>query len=118
MNNVSVALGKALDDFQNELNEDLFDAVSKASKMAKRDLVSVQDPRRYGDYARGWAIRTKRERFGIEAVIYNRTYPGLTHLLEKGHVTRNQYGEFKRTPAHPHIEKAKEKAENYLLDLL
>ena len=113
-----VLIDKALDSFVVKEEEVLFDAISKASKKAKKDLQNVQDPRKYGDYAKGWAIRTKREKFGINSLIYNRLYPGLTHLLEKGHITRNQYGQYQRTPAHKHIQPARDNAVDYLIDEL
>ena len=113
-----VLIDRTLDSFVNMETEVLFEAISKASKKAKQDLQRVQDPRRYGDYAKGWTIRTKREKYGVNSLIYNKSYPGLTHLLEKGHITRNQYGQYQRTPAHPHIAKAKDNAVEYLLDEL
>ena len=74
---------------------------------------------RTGDYRKGWSIRTKREMFGINVLIYNRLKPGLTHLLEKGHATKNGTGRsFEDTPAHSHIAQAKQNAEEYLLEEL
>jgi hypothetical protein len=43
-------------------------------------------------------------RFGASAVIYNEKYPGLVHLLEKGHALRNGG----RTAAKPHVAPVQE----------
>lgn len=62
-----------------------------------------------GEYAKGWTVKRGRANSGgFSFIVHNKNAPGLTHLLEHGHVTRNQYGEYGTTPAHPHIAKAEE----------
>lgn len=112
-----------------EYKEALFKCMSKAMKMAKKDVVA-NSPENMGDYKRGWSIRTKRYKYGYEGVIYNKDFPGMTHLLEESHVIRNQYGAPKRPGAYKrtnpergiggkvHIAPAREAAEEYLIDLL
>lgn len=57
-----------------------------------------------GKYAKGWAMQTTQSRTGTTVTIYNKQ-PGLPHLLEYGHVTRNGTGRtYPRTPAHEHIK--------------
>lgn len=114
---VYVALDRLMSEVSQEENEILFKCMSKAMKKCKAD-VKEESPTRYGDYAKGWAVRTKRLKYGFQGVIYNRDYPGLTHLLEKGHVGKNQYGEYKRVNGKKHISLAREAAEEYLVDLL
>lgn len=59
-------------------------------------------------YKRSWKSKTENTRIGVGAVIYS-TIPGLPHLLEHGHVTRNGTGRtFPSTPARPHIAAAAE----------
>lgn len=59
-----------------------------------------------GDYAKGWTVETNNKaHYQVlwSSVIYNKT-PGLPHLLEHGHVTRNGTGRvYDDTPAHEHI---------------
>ena len=116
----AVLIDRALDDFQTDVTEVMFKACSTAGKKAKKDLQNTNAfEDKSGDYRRGWAIRTKREKFGINVLIYNKAKPGLTHLLEKGHVTKNGTGRSMRdTPAHPHIKTARDNAAEYLLDEL
>ena len=115
-----VLIDRVLEDYLSDETEVFFDAMSKAGKLAKKDIQNSSAFKdKSGDYRKGWAIRTKREKYGINVLIYNKIKPGLTHLLEKGHVTKNGTGRtFRDTPAHSHIAQAREKAEDYLLDEL
>ena len=115
-------IGRTLEEFQKDETELFFECMSKAGKMAKKDVISAS-PKGPKDYAKGWSIRTKREKFGINVLIFNKTHPGLTHLLEKSHLisngTKRVFGE--TSPGHGqviHIKPARDKAEEYLLDLL
>ena len=113
-----VLLDRALDAYQTDLTDDMFKAMSKAGKMAKRDIVR-NSAERTGEYKKGWAIRTKREKYGVDVLIYNKTHPRLTHLLENGHVVANKYGgNYGRVNGDHVIEKARDAAEEYLLDIL
>jgi hypothetical protein len=117
----AVLIDKALDDYTTEITAEMFKAMSKAGKMAKRDVVNAS-PEGPNGYAKGWTIRTKREKYGCNVLIYNKTHPGLTHLLENSHIIANQNGTHGRTsPGHGqviHIGPAREAAEDYLLDIL
>lgn len=119
--NAIVLLDRYLADFATDETERFFDCMSKAGKMAKKDVVNAS-PKGPKNYAKGWAIRTKREKFGVNVLVYNKTHPGLTHLLEKSHIIANKKGTYGRTsPGHGqvvHIQPARDKAEEYLLDLL
>lgn len=114
---VEVALDRLLNEASDEENEILFKCMSKAMKKCKADIKEAS-PHRYGDYQRGWSVRTKRLKYGFQGVIYNRTKPQLTHLLENGHVVRNKYGTYGRYNGIKHISPARDIAEEYLVDLL
>lgn len=116
-NQFEVSLNKTLSEYSEGVNDALFKAMSKAGKKAKRDVVqnSKSDT---GEYKSGWTVRTKRMKQSAEIVIYNKTHPRLTHLLENGHVIRNKYGTYGRVNGDHVIKKAQEEAEAYLLDLI
>lgn len=117
---IEYELAKTLDEFSKEKLEDVQKAVEMAAKQAKRDIVQASPGD--GEYRSGWSVRTKKSSHGVEAIVFNKTKPGLTHLLEKSHVIRNQFGIYGRTsPGHGqvvHIGPAAEKAVEYLLQLL
>lgn len=57
-----------------------------------------------GEYVKGWKYQVNKQRLSTTVTIYN-DHPGLPHLLEYGHVTRNGTKRtFPPTPAHPHIK--------------
>jgi hypothetical protein len=70
-------------------------------------------PGDFGPYARSWDV--KKQKGGKSYVVYNKEHYRLTHLLEKGHKSANQYGsDYGRVKAYPHIKKAEELAEQLL----
>ena len=90
--------------------------------MDSRKAVSAggTDPGMTGEYASGWRMRMKNDRFGGYYVrVYNATKPSLTHLLEMGHemfVHGRHTG--RRVPAHPHIADAAEHGEGVMLRVM
>ena len=116
-NSVEVLLSRALTEVSKEEDEILFKCMSKAMRKAKRDVIN-NSPTLSGEYKRGWTIRTKRLKYGFDGVIYNKDKPGLTHLLNNGHQKANQYGSYGRKEGDNHITKARDLAEEYLVDLL
>ena len=117
-NSVEVLLSRALTEVSKEEDEILFKCMSKAMRKAKRDVIN-NSPTLSGEYKRGWTIRTKRLKYGFDGVIYNKDKPGLTHLLNNGHMIANQYGSTgRRKDGDNHITKARNLAEEYLVDLL
>lgn len=60
-------------------------------------------------YAGGWTSQVEATRLGTTATIYNKARPGLAHLLEHGHVSRNGTGRtFGQVPGHAHIAPVEE----------
>jgi len=99
-------LGKILDDYAKEVRDEVKKDIQQAAKATAKELRATS-PKQSGDYARNWSVKQQ----GAGWVVYNKapTYR-LTHLLEKGHVIRNQSGTYGRAPAQPHIEPAEKKA--------
>lgn len=71
-------------------------------------LLEIRSPRRPGggEYANGWTIESARNIYGYEYgyIVWNEKHYRLTHLLEKGHAIRNQFGSYPgRVRKYPHI---------------
>lgn len=106
-------------DLGSELSAIVGDYVDEVERAAEEDVRAAADvavselratsPKRKGRYASGWASEPDAEDMSGKAYrVFNKTKPGLTHLLEKGH------GGPHPAPAHPHIAAAAEKGASEL----
>ncbi len=111
MKSIEIQMDEILKTFDIELNENVEKIARKVSRETANQLRS-SSPKKPGggEYAAGWTCRKDGGVLGAGYVVYNKSKPGLTHLLEHGHETRNQYGTYKRTPAKVHIKPAEEAA--------
>lgn len=103
---LSVEIKNVLDEYSEELDETVQVVMMQVAKET-RDMLKKTSPKtkRTGKhYANGWAIKKEPKTLHV----YNKTKPGLTHLLENGHLIRNQYGSYDHTTPQPHIKPAEE----------
>lgn len=69
-----------------------------------------------GGYAKGWTFKPRKKKGKITSfVVYNRRKPGLTMLLEKGHLIKNKYGAYGRKLGIPHIAPAEKWAQGEIM---
>lgn len=105
---LAVQMETILQEYDQEVQKAVEEAAREAAQLTARQLraSSPKKKLRGGKYARGW--RAKRDGpAGLTTwVVYNSASPGLTQLLEHGHVSRNQYGTWGRVRAIPHIARA------------
>jgi len=101
---VSVQMAEILKEYADEVKETIDASTSKAAKNTAAKLRS-NAPRKTGDYASGWRSKKLSKN---EYVVYNSKMPGLTHLLENGHVVVNAKGKVGRANPIKHIEPAAE----------
>lgn len=104
------ALNQMLEESLAENEAALREHVKDACKVAKSDL-RENSPKKTGEYAKGWTYTAKETAPGsFTGVVYQKSKPGLTHLLEKGHAKRNGG----RVAGIPHIGPAFEDARKTL----
>lgn len=98
---LQTAITKILEEYGEEIGENLDEAVKKVGKAGTTALRqnSSQTFGGTGQYARGWKVQVETGRTGTKATIYNQT-PGLPHLLENGHAKRGGG----RVSGRPHIQ--------------
>lgn len=114
MKNVALRIdgGGSLQDLLKNAGKELEAVAIQASKKAahdtgmkvKRQIVSVCRSYGWNKYAKGWSMRSTE--LGI--IIYNKTLPGLTFLLEFGHDVVRNGTKVGRTKPYPHIKPAEE----------
>lgn len=94
------------------LNEKLEDVAAYTAKTLKQGGPYSE---RSGKYSKDWAYKLRKNHTpGImteEFSVYNKKHYQLTHLLEKGHVSRSG----KRVRAYEHIKPAEELAEQMVI---
>lgn len=105
----SVQISEILDKYEEEVKRTANEVFNEVSKETAQRLKATS-PRQSGRYARGWKVTVKPFHEVNEYVVHNTRYQ-LTHLLENGHVIRNQYGTYGRTRPQKHIEPAEQWAQ-------
>ena len=100
-------IGKILNEYQDDVKGNLSEIVTQTARkgaQAMRRASKQVTETHTGDYYKGWTSLVDQGRLFTTAVIYN-NHPGLPHLLEYGHVTRNGTDRvFRPTPGREHIE--------------
>lgn len=109
---MSEDLSKAVAAVLHEYEESVIETVQRVtnelakdglSKVKAASPVSGKSPKSSA-YRSGWSKKVITNRLGASAIIYNGKYPGLVHLLEKGHALRNGG----RSRAQPHVAPVQE----------
>ena len=87
---VEAQMKELLDTFDHHVQEVVEDAAKESAKECVQKLKATSPKRPGGgSYARSWTSKKLAKGW----VVYTKEYQ-LTHLLENGHVSANQYGEY------------------------
>ena len=83
------------------------------------DKLRAESPKESGEYAKNWALKSRRVMYTDVYVIYNKapTYR-LTHLLENGHDIVVNGVKVGHAPAQPHIPNVEGWLENEIISRL
>lgn len=105
------AVAAELVGYSGKVTEELKREIKQAAEECKAQI-QLNAPSRTGKYKRGWAVKTAYESAeDLRVLVYNRSAPSLTQLLENGHVIKNGTGRvYGRTKAYPHIVQAEQAA--------
>lgn len=91
MESLEKQLSAILNDYSDELREEVEQAIKKSADTTTKLLRVVADQlhHRTGNYAKGWTVTKVESTWqGIKATVYNKNKPGLAHLLNNGHAKR------------------------------
>lgn len=78
-----------LEEYGDEAKEAVEAGAKDTAKAVVQELRKAGDFNRGEDFRKGWAAKTETTRLGATTTVYNRTKPGLAHLLEFGHAKQN-----------------------------
>ena len=93
-----------LEEYADLAAEDMSSAVKKAATTVRK-YIETSSPRKTGDYAISWAVKTTKESSNaLQVTVHSRNRYQLAHLLEYGHAKRGGG----RVAARPHIAAAEE----------
>ena len=111
-------LESILEECAREVDELTDDTMKKASRDTAKELKTTS-AKRSGEYAKSWAVKTEKG-FGNSKtyIVHNKKHYRLTHLLENGHIIRNQYGTYGRVSGDGHIKEAEQNGINEILTTL
>lgn len=94
-----------LDEYCTDIQKGIAEETIKIAKDGVKTLKATspknkKNTKHKGKYAKGWTVKTEKGFGYIKSTIHNKTDYQLTHLLERGHLTRNGG----KSKAIPHIE--------------
>lgn len=101
---IELEIGTILEDYIQEVEEEV-EKASKGVSSAMVNKLKKNSPTGKGmeHYKDGW----KKKKVGKRGyVVFNEKKPGLTHLLNNGHLIANAHGEYERYEGDDHITKA------------
>lgn len=117
MNSLDVGIAEELEKLITEYNDKVVEVTEKTAEKvanATADRLKSLSPKDRPEYYAGWESKyTGTSKTAPAYTVHNATHPGLTFILENGHVDANQFGSTgKRTKAQKHIAPAEREGIN------
>lgn len=78
-----------LEEYGSSVREAIETSSKKVAKEVVKELKQGGGFGGTGEFNKGWTSKTETTRLGSGTVVYNKTAPGLAHLLEFGHAKQN-----------------------------
>lgn len=110
VDSLDAAIKYLMRQYGEEVNDQLKSDLQYVGELTANE-VSRMSPRRTGKYGPGWDYSFSARGGEFKVVVHNTSKPSLTHLLEKGHMTR---GGGHWVSGRKHIEPAYERGSNEL----
>jgi len=98
-------LEKLLTAYGEDVDKDVQKLTKDFAKKGAKAVSGEASGKGWGKYSSGWSSEIETNRYSTTGTIFNKSLPGLPHLLEKSHALRNGG----RSRANPHIAPVEEK---------
>jgi len=89
----SSRLAATINSYLEEYGDQAIEAIETSSKKVGKEVVKdLKKGGRFGgtgEFNKGWTSKTEKTRLGGTTFVYNKSQPGLAHLLEFGHAKMN-----------------------------
>lgn len=114
---ITAQLDTILTEYQEDTDAIVAAAAKTAANKCRKDIRNAS-PVLTGRYKQGWTVKNDSKRELVTYIVHNKTDYQLTHLLEKSHVIKNQYGTYGRSTPEVHIAPAAEQNSEYFVELV
>ncbi len=86
---LAATINKYLAEYGDSIQGAIEETAKSVAKDVVRELKKGGGFKGSGEFNKGWTSKVEKTRLGAEAIIYNKSLPGLAHLLEFGHAKAN-----------------------------
>lgn len=86
---LAAAITHALQEYTDDVSDAVSDEIDKIAKECMAEIKARSPASPKPKYAKGWKMIKENGDGYVKRIIWNKKYPWLVHLLEKGHAKRN-----------------------------
>ena len=105
------AVDEILKEYSDDISEVVNASIAEVAKIGAKVLKTAGTFKGTGKYKKSWSVKIEKKRITTSATVYNKK-PGLTHLLEFGHVKQDGG----RTKAFEHIAPVNDKVQSEVIN--